>query len=326
MGIAKEIDYDLLAQELVRSIRADKSQEWVNQRLNSSSNVVHRWEKGHAKASWHDFISLCNIFRIDLAQIFISYFRYDLELSNTEKLLSHFFSSKKLSDISNSCGIAVTKLRRLKKNDTALTLNDFLQITFGLDDMDSLALVYEMNKGASIPHLDSHNEKRVAIAKNYFANPNIGLILICLDLPGYKKLSFHQDSFLATVSGLEINEVHEILEMALNNGLIEQNDKGLYVAGSMRISDRGTPEQMKLSRKFWLKRALEKLDDRTNRDAFGSVVFTTTQGARDEIISLYLRFFEDFKSIVAKASQEEEQIPLVLNFNMFATGDDGQDK
>lgn len=315
-----ELDFNVLAQQLVRSIRADKSQEWVNQRLEASSNIVHRWEKGHAKASWEDFLKFCEIFKVDMKYVFVSYLRFQGEVYEACELLSFLFSNKSLSDISQSCAVTVSKLRRLKSGETSLTLNDFLQIIFGLDDMESMALVYELARNNSIPLLDERNKKRVEITKHYFDNPNIGLVLICLDLNAYKKLSFHQDSFIAKASGLSLKEVHDILALCEENELIEMIN-GRYQSGTIRVSDRGTREQMIESRKFWLKKAIANMDHKTELDAYGSMVFTTSQKARKDIIGLYLRFFEDFKKIVMEDT-DDDLVPLVLNFNLINPGDD----
>lgn len=320
MGLAKELDYDLLAQQLIRSIRSDKSQEWVNQRLGSSSNIVHRWEKGHSKASWEDFLKFCEVFRIDMKFIFLSYLRFQGGPDEVGELLNFLFSNKSLTDVSKSSGFAASKLRRLKNEETNLTLNDFLQIIFGFDDMESMALVYDLAANNSIPLLDESNKKRIEITKHYFSNPNIGLVLICLDLNAYKKLSFHQDGFIARASGLTLKEVNEILSLCEENELIEMKD-GLYQSGPIRVSDRGTREQMLSIRKFWLEKSIAKMGSKTDLDAYGSMVFTTSQKARKDIIGLYLRFFEDFKKIVME-DEDEDLVPLILNFNLINPGDD----
>lgn len=320
MGLAKELDYDLLAQQLIRSIRSDKSQEWVNQRLGSTSNIVHRWEKGHAKASWEDFLKFCDVFRIDMKFIFVSYLRFQGEVHEVKELLSFLFSNKSLNDVSKSCGLATSKLRRLKNGETNLSLNNFLQIIFGFDDMESMALVYDLAANNSIPLLDESNNKRIEITKHYFSNPNIGLVLICLDLNAYKKLSFHQDSFISKASGIPLKEVNEILSLCEANDLIEMKN-GLYQSGSIRVSDRGSRDQMLNTRKFWLEKAISNMSDKTELDAYGSMVFTASQSARKDIFGLYLRFFEDFKKIVME-DKDEDLIPLILNFNLINPGDD----
>lgn len=320
MGIERTLDYDLLAQQLIRAMRGDKSQEWLNKRLATNSNVIHRWEKGHSKASWEDFVSLCQVLKIDLQKQMLSYFRYQESLEDTVSILSHLFSNKKLNDIAETSGIKISKLRRLMSAQTSLSLNDFLQVIFSFDDMESMAFVFDISVNASIPLLDELNSKRLNITRLYFDNPNIGLLLICLELPGYRKLSFHQDSFLAKASGLSIKEINELIKQSEENDLITLQD-GLYVAGSIRFSDRGTSKEMLGTRKFWLNRSIDNMQCKTNLDAYGSIVFNTSQKARKEIIGLYLRFFEDFKKAVAEDT-ENDKVPLVLNFNLFNPGDD----
>lgn len=316
--MAIEVDFSLVSRQIIKTIRGAKSQAWVNQRLGAGSNLVHRWENDHAKTSWDDFLKFCSVFKIDVAQSLLSYFRYDGDTSDMPSFFSHLFSTKKLKDIEASTGISATKLRRLKAGKTITNLSDFLEIIFGLDKQDSLAFMYDLTKNKSIPALDEINKQRERVANAYLKNPHFGLILVCLTMPSYKSLSFHQDSFLSKISGVPIKEVNDILKFSLENGLVEKNGK-LFKIGDFRISDRGNPKDMIATRKFWIKRAIDKIDTRSKHDAFGSIVFSTSQKARKDIIALYLRFFEDLKKIV-DTDKAKDRLPIVLNFQMFNPG------
>lgn len=303
---------------MIRAIRGDKSQAWVNQRLNAGSNLVHRWENGHSKPSWKDFYQFCQVFKLDLTRVFASYFRYEGDLEEISTFFNYVFSTKKITDIAASTGISNTKLRRLKSGETQTNLVDFLEIIFGLDTLESLAFVYELTSNRSIPALDEVKADRERVANAYTKNPNIGLILVCLSLPSYQVLGFHQDSFLATVSGLSIKEVNEILQFCLEHGFVKK-DGDLFTMTELRISDRGSKQDMMNARKFWMQKAIDKTQTSTQRDAFGSIVFCASQKAREDIIALYLRFFEDFKKIVDN-DKTEEKLPLVMNFQLFNPG------
>lgn len=313
-------DMSLISQQVIRAIRGDKSQAWVNQRLGAASNLVHRWENGHAKASWPDFMSFVAVFKIDLQTLFKSYFRYAGQLENLNDFFSHIFANKKLTEIEAVTGISATKLRRLKNGETQTSLVDFLSIVFGLDRLESLAFIYDLTSGRSIPALDELRQNRERVANAYLKNPNIGLILVCLNLPSYKSLGFHQDSHLAKVSGIPIKEVNEILKFCYENGFITKEGE-LYKMAEFRLSDRGSKQDMINTRRFWLEKAVAKTATSSSKDVFGSIVFCTSQKAREEIIALYLRFFEDFKKIV-DSDKQADKVPLLMNFQLFNPGEE----
>ncbi|MCP4915187.1 MAG: hypothetical protein GY909_18855 [Oligoflexia bacterium] len=319
------MNFQELASQLIVSLRGEKSQAWVNQRLEANSNVIHRWEKGHANIPWEEYIDYLKVFKVDLESLIRSYYRFTGNYQNSSELLTHILSNRKLKEVEEASGLSSSKIRRLKNGDSSLNLADFLNIIFALDDMESLSLCYKLTDGNKIALLDERKEHFESISNKYHSNPNYGLILVCLNLPSYKKLSFHQDSFLSTISGIPIKEVNEILSDAEASGLIKKTET-IYEINQFKISDRGTPEQMINSRKFWLQKALDNATDKSSQDVYGSIVFATTQQAREKIIARYLKFFEDFKEIVdsapidAKSINDEEVIPLIMNFQLFNPG------
>lgn len=317
------MDYQKLAQQIITSLRSGKSQAWVNQKLNANSNLVHRWEKGHSKTPWSDFLKLLKIFKIDINKLLKSYFRYSGDPENICEMLTHILGNRSLKNLEQSSGLSSAKLRRLKSGESALNLGDFLNLVFAIDDMESLSLCYKFTNEASIPLLDERKQQFSSLSNKYHSNPNYGLILVCLNLPSYQQLSFHQDSFLARVSGIPIKEVHDILTDALESGLIEKT-KTVYKVSKFKVSDRGTPEQMINSRKFWLNKALQNASVKSSQDVYGSIVLATSQQAREKIIARYLKFFEDFKEIVDNDTEEDPNkiIPLVLNFQLFHPGEE----
>lgn len=317
------MDFHQLAQEIIASLRGDKSQAWVNQKLGANSNIIYRWEKGHSNTSWDDFLVLLKIFKVDISTLLHSYFRYSGDVGNTTEMLTHILSDRSLKDLEQSSGLSASKVRRLKNGETALNLADFLNLIFAIDDMESLSLCYQLTNNRSIPRLDEKRERYLSISNKYHSNPNYGLILICLDLPSYQNLSFHQDSFLAKISGISIEEVNRILKDALECGLVEKTET-IYKITKFKVSDRGTPEQMMSSRKFWLQKALDNADTKSDKDAYGSILFSTSQKAREKIIARYLKFFEEFKEIVHSDTDKDPEniIPLIMNFQLFNPGEE----
>ena len=99
-----------------------------------------------------------------------------------------------------------------------------------------------------------------------------------------------------------------------------------YFVQKFRISDRGSSQQMLKTRAFWIKKALESSHQASAKDVFGSIVFSSSQEAREEIIGLYLKFFEDFKAILDTEDKQKKTSsnisPLVLNFQLFSPGEE----
>ncbi|TNF00954.1 MAG: XRE family transcriptional regulator [Deltaproteobacteria bacterium] len=312
------MDYKIVVSQIVRELRGDLSQEQLNRKLGFKSNQVYRWEKGHAKVDWDDFILLSKKLKLDLNLLLRSYFRFNGSAEDIPSLFDHLFAGQSLSRISKRVGISEGKLRRLSNGQTSITLDDFLKVIFGLDRMESLAFVHELAGNKTLASLKEEKKLMDNIVKSYFKHPELGLLLVCLNLPGYKKLSFHQDSWLAEVSGIELKKVNTLLKLCLELKLVEKLE-GKYILTPFKLSDRGDRASMMKVRSFWTKKALDKQKILAPQDAYGSIVFTTSKSARDKIIGSYLRFFEEFKQIVEE-DKSPHQIPLVMNFHLFNPG------
>lgn len=313
-----KIDTKNLSCELVRALRGKLSQGQLNKKLNFETNQLHRWEKGHSRISWNEFTNLADVLDINLPHLFTSYFRFNDNHEDIPKFLKHLFAGQSVGRIGKKVGITEGKLRRIFKGDTEINLDDFLKILFSLDPMESMAFSHDLVGNQKLPSLVSEKKRIDSFVKEYYSNPDLGLLLVCLTLPGYKKLNFHRDSWLSEASGISITEVHRLLSLTLKTGLTNK-EKGKYILSTFKMSDRGGRSDMLKVRKHWMARAIKKIGKHSKRDAFGSLVFTTSNQARDKIIARYLRFFEELKEIVEEDKSEHE-VSLVMNFHLFNPG------
>ncbi|EQC52198.1 DUF4423 domain-containing protein [Bacteriovorax sp. DB6_IX] len=312
------MDYKKIASEIIRAMRAELSQEQLNRKLNSSSNQVHRWEKGHTRVEWNDFLNISKALKLDINKLFYSYYRYENVTNSIHNFLNYLFAGQSIAKVSKKVNISESKLRRIMNSETSPTLDSILQILFSFDQMEAFALIHELTDGKPIPSLAEEKERSDLIVKSYHENPALGLILICLELPEYKSLSGHRDSWLSEITGIPIKEVNELLKLSEEVGLLIK-DNGKYHAGKFKLSDRGDAQAMRRVRHYWTALALKKQERKSAHDAFGSIVFTTSKEAKEKIIARYLSFFDDFKQIVEE-DQSPPELPFVMNFQLFTPG------
>ncbi|NOT80848.1 MAG: helix-turn-helix transcriptional regulator [Bacteriovoracaceae bacterium] len=71
-----EIDYQLLAQEILRTIRKDLSQRELSQNLGYSFNQVGKWESGATQIKMDDFILFSQSLNIEIEKHFRSSYSF----------------------------------------------------------------------------------------------------------------------------------------------------------------------------------------------------------------------------------------------------------
>src|SRR5210317_1938034 len=98
------MEFKLIASEIIRSLRGDLSQEQLNRKLGFKTNQVYRWEKGHAKVDWEDFILLSQKLKLDLDLLLRSYFRFNGSARDIKVLFEHLFAGQSIARISKRVG------------------------------------------------------------------------------------------------------------------------------------------------------------------------------------------------------------------------------
>lgn len=218
-----EIDYQLLAQEILRTIRKDHSQRELSQKLGYSFNQVGKWESGATQIKMDDFILFSQSLNIEIEK----HFRSSYSFFNPEFSVPTLIQTL---DITINFNTILDKNfhRTLLKWKNGTTVPDFAEILklMGRSSPTLLGWLALFLDCESIPIL---REPHQALLKNIdviLTDPVVGYINAALQLSEYKNLETYNEVFLAEHSACTINQLRSGLELLLKQGMITfENNK-----------------------------------------------------------------------------------------------------
>jgi transcriptional regulator with XRE-family HTH domain len=305
---------------ILKEIRGDKSALALSKELGFSSNKYHRWESGHAKLYWDDFIFICK-FSKNLNQ---KYFRdttlYDGDLLDVAHLFKYFVGDNFIPDFLKSIKVSkATYTKWINKESSPSVETVFKMFHYGNRTISSLLPTFSTKSKSEIPQSLNNEEEKVSLWKRY-PYLSIGHFFVMQNLD----LDYHQMAGKMSSSlRIPINEVqHFILDLEFH-GIIKKTPEGNYEPceqNDQRFSLSHQPETLKTiihamsNFSFNQIYRLDEISDKSLR--IGTTeIFVPKEGV-DELIEIWV---ESYNKINALSKKYENTPPTTAKHFSFTS-------
>lgn len=308
-----------LAQLLVKTARGDKSQEWVNRKFGCNFNQVYRWEAGLKVIKWGDFVKLCAVCKLDLGGALRQQLSFEKEPESLS-LLKHLSGSTKLGKFAEQLGVSRHIAKRWLSGESDPPLAAVLQLihVFSNNLTAFLSHLIDIN---SIPELKHLSDKDNLARDLHWRSPMVAAAIRCFDLKQYLDAPRHIDGFLAATLGVSANDETLLIENLERAGAILWNgDK--YQVTSKTLDTRGTYEQGKQIKEYWLAKAMTQLQQKRDvlrPEAFGYLVFSADRDVQQQVFDKYIEFYNSVRAITSEQAAPPDRI-CCLNIQLFDIG------
>ncbi len=256
-----------ISKNFLVSLRGRQSARALSQKLGYSSNQISRWESGHSRFSWSDFLDLCERLELPLQEAFT-----EMEFHSTpddlKAILQYFVPGKKTQEIAKICGVSALTIQRWQKKTISPLADKILET--------------EQNRiGAALE------------------TPwTISIACLCL-LDPIKGLSFHQS--LRQISkqiDLEVSKTTEIVTRLIRArilGFNEETNQFYLPDGPAHFEFRNSLESFFQGAKFWAQFSAQMTGKNKSKELgenhISYLVFTCRsqeiKNIHDKIITLY---------------------------------------
>lgn len=249
-------DFSDLQRELLSALRGEKSRSEINNGMNLSHNLYHRWESGKNKIPWTQFIAFTNYVDVSLENAFQFIF-FQEDYSNPAKIVS-FFSEK--HDPQNLCSqltISISTLDRWKKGKTDPSLQDILRLIYTCTDKltDFLSILVQTEK---LPSIASQHELLMLERNLQLEKPWIALIPRYIETQMYEALPEHSDGLIARALGISMEEERQALIDLQRVGVLEwKGPKLIATAKKLNSDDPFRPENVFRLHSYWFQKMSE---------------------------------------------------------------------
>lgn len=321
-------DFQILAEEILRALRAGMNQRELSSRLGFSFNQVGKWETGATKIKWHDFLKLASALHISTEQNFREVFwNFNGEFGAASSL-DAIFKHTSLSD-------NPSKEAKLRKWTMGLLEPDFAEILEAMYFSPAILFGW-LSKFVDCANLESIRAPYLAYAQminSVFEDPICVYVNAALGLKGYADLENHDDRFVALHATCSVPHARKVLNFLRGSGLVQFDGvKFRPCPANFSFSTAANPKVRSLT-KYTTTLAAERyplIPLSTTRNvpstaSIGSVrVVAISVSAASELRDLIARFQSEAAKIIARDSGEKAavQILLVQSFGSTANAPD----
>jgi transcriptional regulator with XRE-family HTH domain len=307
----RKLNFETLAGELIRALRARRSQTDLSRRLGYKSNILHRWERGECWPNMGTFYRMCAIQRVDLAASFATFYGRRPTWAQTklnayrDPSLAEGLSSVFLNDLrgkvsilhlSQTSGYSRFTLSRWLNGSAQPNLPGFLSLVESSSGrvLDYVATLTSPDNLPSVQPLWRRLEMARAVA---YEKPWSHAVLRALEF-------VHHADELPSTLGLSKGEVELQLAALRDTGQVVRKGRRWIPTGVARVDTGRDPKRSRLLKAAWTKVALDRMEQ--GRDGlFGYSVFAVSRADLARMRALQLEYVRALDTIATQSAPSE---------------------
>jgi len=305
-------DYQQIASQFLRALRAKRSQVAFSRRLGFSSNVAAQWESGRRVPRVLTVFAACervgvNV-RAALTEFRPSTARHVEGHSGAlgRRPVSHWLKAQcgkeTVSAIARRASLSRHQTARFFSGDCEPRLHEFFALvdatTGRLSDLVALLIDIEQ-----ISVLADYHARVAASRRLAFEEPWSSAVLSAVECLGRVRCPLVAKT-IARALGLELERVTECLRR-LEESEVVQRVRGTYRVSAPLVIDTGAfPDGARLLRQHWTTVAHQRLQQPGPDDVFSYNVFSCSHEDFSLIGRLQREHFQRIRAIIAKSSSE----------------------
>ncbi len=287
-----------ISKKFLVSLRGRQSARALSQKLGYSSNQISRWESGHSRFSWSDFVDLCERLELPLQEAFT-----EMEFHSTpddlKAILQYFVPGKKTQEIAKICGVSALTIQRWQKKTISPLADKIFQL-FSISGTPLSPFIHKLLGPKKIsPQLAKILETEQNRIGAALETPwTISIACLCL-LDPIKGLSLHQS--LRQISkqiDLEVSKTTDIVTRLIRArilGFNEETNQFYLPEGPAHFEFRNSLESFFQGAKFWAQFSAQMTGKNKSKELgenhISYLVFTCRsqeiKNIHDKIITLY---------------------------------------
>lgn len=304
---------------MIRDIRGKRSQAELSKELNSSFNLVNRWETGTRDFYWKDFLQLSEVQGVSVKNLLneMTGLIFAEEPSDQEvfNLLTDGVASERL----NSC-LSKGQVHRLKNGTSKLKFSDFLEIlemAYGRSER-FIRFIFgdQLSDGMALYFSSSKDYAQLAASDITYT-----LLRLSLSLKPYLDLPEHSSQILADLLGLSNQEIEQRLETLLALGVIEKSGTHYSPAHNFVDIRAGGREASAKTMSLWRKKIAEHGElpvEEQKRLKTAFFVYRTNREIEKQIFELTNKFYVELTGLIRQYEEANAETLQFMSIEFFS--------
>ena len=296
--------------QLLRALRAHRSQVQLSRWLGYRSNVVADWETGHRAPTAEELLRAMARVGVDVAEGFRR-FHPGSAAALDEGLpawLEALRGTARQSAIAEAGGFSRHQVRRWLSGEAKPRVPDFLHLVHALTGRapDWVAALVPI---AEVPALEGPWRAARAASRLAYDAPWSAAVRVVINTDAYRAEG--TDAWLATSLGLSVEELAPAVQALLDAGLAVREGSHLVPVSAFTADAAASPEDTRRLKAHWAQVAADRLASPRPDDMVSLNLVTLSRADLERVRELQRAYYRELRSLVA-ASTPEETAALVM--------------
>jgi len=325
-AILRTVDCRIAAAQVLRALRARRSQRAFSRRLGYRSNVAHDWESGRRMPTAATTLRSCHRLRIKVIDAFERFQPACAKALgrgpdfDVAAWLSELAGSLAVAELAARSGLSRYAVGRSLRGTTQPKLDDFIALVEAISGRAS-DLVQELVPITEVPELLGVARQRAAAKRLAFEEPWSAATLRVLETSAYQARGPHEPGYIASRLGFDIAEERAVLA-ALEAAGVARLRAGRYEVGEpLTVDTQASPDDVRKLRGHWARVGLSRMQQPRAEDWLGYNVISTSAQDLERVREVLRRAFREIRAIAA-ASEPAESVAL-LNLHLVTWNEEG---
>ena len=304
--------------ELLKVLRAHRSQAAVSRMMGYQSNVLYSWEAGRRQPQAADVFRMVKLLGWQQEQQVVDVLRLNTtfqldQATEIARLLAELVGHANVAELARHAGYSRWQVHRWIRGNTEPTMHQFLNL---IDARTGIALdvVHSLVDPARLPSLEANWRRLVAHRQSARRLPWAQAVLLALELDKYIELPEHDDEWVAAVCGLSVGQVQEAIDWLSISGQVSWDGHRWTMGRGFLVGTRADTIAHSNLRRWASEQGLRVLGDEA-AGSFRYNIFTISEADLDKLKSLQDQYFRDLRTIVAESAPNQRLV--VTNFQIF---------
>jgi len=315
------VNTEQIARELVRAIRAHRSQVQLSRRLGYGSNVAYAWEAGRRWPTAAETLRACHRTGIDVSAALEAFLGrrppwIDADdpwsPASVAALLEALRGDASVTDLAARASLGRSRVSRWLSGATEPRLPAFLQLVEAASArlVDFVVALVGPDRVPSIAPLWAQMEARRRGAAEY---PWTQAIIRALELSDYRALPAHEPGWIARRLGISDAEEARCVAFLRDTAQVRWDGRR-YQVDALAVDTSRTPEVGPKLKAHWARVAADRVEAGA-AGQFSYNVFVVSRADFERIREAHLAYFRAMRSIVA--ASEPGEVVAVANVQLF---------
>ncbi|GDX82925.1 hypothetical protein LBMAG42_47360 [Deltaproteobacteria bacterium] len=321
-----DMDFALLAQELLAALRGRRSQAAWSRRLGYASNVAFTWESGRRSPTAAETLRAAGRAGLDVPERLRAFLgeppAWMSEVdpaspAGVARLLDTLRGSVSIVELARRSGLSRFSIQRWLAAETEPRLPDFLKLVEAAS-LRVVDLVAALVDPLTVPTIAERWRQEEARRRGAYEAPWTQAVLRAMELDAYRALPAHRPGWIARRLGLDEAEEERCVDFLAASGQAAWSGTH-YVPAPLVVDTRSRPEVSRRLKAHWTRVAAERIE-RGDAGQFSYNVCLVSDADFERLRELQRAHYQAMRALVAESAPGERV--AVINLQLFALDGD----